>query len=134
MQMVISCQRPVDMWNTPGRIYQNVVKEPSLAKTIKIGIYKEGEVLLGNQMGVLKGAPHPNAGKLLVEFLLSKEGADVVTEGEATYSFRKGYKPPAVSQPYLFDLEKTKLVGMEDWVSAQKKFKELRDTWQAVFR
>jgi iron(III) transport system substrate-binding protein len=134
MQMVISCQRPVDMWNTAGRVYQNVVKEPSLAKTIKMGVYKEGEVLLGNQMGVLKGAPHPNAGKLLVEFLLSKEGADITTEGEATYSFRKGYKPPAAAQPYLFDLNTTKLVGMKDWVGAQAKLKPMREAWQAVFR
>ena len=32
MQMVITCQRPLDMWNLSGRVYQNVLKKPDLAK------------------------------------------------------------------------------------------------------
>jgi len=134
MQMVISCQRPLDMWNLSGRVYQNVAKKAGLAKVLKIGSYKEGQVMLGNQAAVIKGAQHPNAGKLLIEFLLSKEGADVVVEGEAIYSFRKGYNPPAAAKPYLLDLSKHKLLGMKDWVGAQKQFKAVRGTWQDNFR
>ena len=33
MQMVISCQRPFDMWNLSGRVYQNVLKSADLART-----------------------------------------------------------------------------------------------------
>jgi ABC-type Fe3+ transport system substrate-binding protein len=134
MQMVISCQRPLDMWNLSGRVYQNVIKKPDLAKILKIGYYKEGQVMLGNQAAVLKGAPHPNAGQLLVEFLLSKEGTDVFVEGEAVYSFRKGYKPPAAAKPYLLDINEHKLLGLKDWVAAQKEFKAVRANWQALFQ
>lgn len=134
MQMVISCQRPLDMWNLSGRVYQNVKKKAGLAKVLKIGSYKEGQVMLGNQAAVLKGAPHPNAGKLLIEFLLSKEGADIAVEGEAIYSFRAGYKPPKAAAPYLLDLNTAKLIGMKDWVGAQKKFKEVRGLWQDYFQ
>jgi len=134
MQMVISCQRPLDMWNLSGRVYQNVKKKAELSKVLKIGSYKEGQVMLGNQMAVLKGAPNPNAGKLLVEFLMSKEGADTYVEGEAIYSFRKGYTPPAVAKPYLLDLSTTKLLGMKDWVGAQKQFKAVRGEWQSFFQ
>ena len=134
MQMVISCQRPLDMWNLSGRVYQNVVKKPDLAKILKIGYYKEGQVMLGNQAAVLKGAPHPNAGQLLIEFLLSKEGTDLFVEGEAVYSFRKGYKPPEAAKPYLLDLSEHKLLGLQDWVAAQKEFKAVRGKWQAVFQ
>jgi len=134
IQMVISCQRPFDMWNLSGRVYQNVKKKASLAKVLKIGYYKEGQVMLGNQSAVLKGAPHPNAGKLLIEFLLSKEGSDVFVEGEAIYSFRKGYTPPDAAKPYLLDLGKHKLLGMKDWVAAQKQFKSVRGDWQDNFR
>ena len=66
--------------------------------------------MLGNQIAVLKGAKNPNAGKLLVEFLLTKEGSDLFVEGEAIYSFRKGYKAPAAAAPYLMDLSKHKLI------------------------
>ncbi len=134
IQMVITCQRPFDMWNLSGRVYQNVAKKASLSKILKIGYYKEGQVMLGNQIAVLKGAPHPNAGKLLIEFLLTKEGADVFVEGEAIYSFRTGYTPPDAAKPYLLDLSKHKLLGMKDWVAAQKQFKSVRGDWQDIFR
>ena len=134
MQMVISCQRPLDMWNLSGRVYQNVLKAPELAKKLKVGTYKEGLVMLGNQAAVLKGAPHPNAGKLLLEFLLSKAGADVTVEGEAVYSFRKGYHPPDAVKPYLVDMSEQKLLGLKDWVGAQKDFKSVRSEWQGFFQ
>ena len=134
IQMVINCQRPLDMWNLSGRVYQNVLKEPELAKVLKIGHYAEGQVMLGNQAAVLKGAPHPNAAKLFVEFMLSKEGTDVFVEGEAMYSFMAGYKPPPESVPYLFDLETTKLLGLRDWVAAAQLAKSVREEWQARFQ
>jgi iron(III) transport system substrate-binding protein len=134
MQMLITCQRAMDMFNLSGRVYQNVQKKADLAKVLKIGYYKEGQVMLGNQAAVLKGAPHPNAGKLLIEFLLSKEGADVFVEGEAVYSFRKGYTPPDAAKPYLLDLNNVKLLGMKDWVAARRQFKAVRDEWQSYFQ
>jgi iron(III) transport system substrate-binding protein len=134
MQMVVSCQRPFDMWNLSGRVYQNVLAKADLGKVLKIGYYKEGQVMLGNQAAVLKGAPHPNAGKLLIEFLLSEEGTDIAVEGEAVYSFRKDYTPPASVKPYLLDLSQHKLLGMKDWVAAQKQFEPVRDAWQQVFQ
>jgi iron(III) transport system substrate-binding protein len=134
MQMVISCQRPLDMWNLSGRVYQNVLKKPELAKVLKIGHYKEGQVMLGNQASVIKGAPHPNAAKLLIEFLLSKEGTDVVIEGEAVNTFLKGYSPPDAAKPYLLDMANTKLLGMKDWVAAAKLFKPVRENWQKMFQ
>ena len=134
MQMVITCQRPLDMWNLSGRVYQNVLKKPDLAKVLKIGSYKEGQVMLGNQAAVIKGAPHPNAAKLLIEFMLSKDGTDIFIEGEAMYSFMKGYQPPAETKPYVFDLTKAKLLGLKDWVGAGKLAKPVRDVWQAKFQ
>ena len=112
----------------------DVLKQPKLASVLKTGTYKEGQVMLGNQMGVLKGAPHPNAGKLLVEFLLSEEGADIYVEGEALYSFRSNHTVPDAAKPYLFDLNKEKLIGMEDWVGAQGDFKSVRSKWQSYFQ
>jgi ABC-type Fe3+ transport system substrate-binding protein len=134
MQMVVTCQRPLDMWNLSGRVYQNVVNKPELAKTLKVGSYREGQVMLGNQAAVIKGAPHPNAAKLFIEFMLSKEGTDIFVEGEAMYSFMKGYKPPAEAVPYLFDLDKTKLLGLKDWIASSKEAKAVRDEWQAKFQ
>lgn len=134
MQLLISCERPFDMWNIPGRVYQNVLKQPDLKDKIKYGTYKEGMVMLGNQMAALKGSPNPTAAKLLIEFMMSKEGTDAYVEGEALFSFREGYTPPAAAAPYLFDLNSVKLIGMEDWVGAQRDFKSVRAKWQSYFQ
>jgi hypothetical protein len=50
------------MWNLAGRVYQNVKKKPDLKGKIKIGSFKEGIVLLGNQIAVLKGGETPKCG------------------------------------------------------------------------
>jgi hypothetical protein len=31
-------------------------------------------------------------------------------------------------------MNKTKLIGLKDWVAAQSKFKALREEWQARFQ
>jgi len=134
MQMVITCQRPFDMWNLSGRVYQNVLKKAELGKVLKVGTYKEGQVMLGNQAAVIKGGPNPNAAKLLIEFMLRKEGTDIFIEGEAMYSFMKGYQPPPETKPWVFDLTKTKLLGLKDWIASAKLQKEVRDVWQSKFQ
>jgi len=134
MQMVISCQRPLDMWNLTGRVYQTVLKKPDLTKVLRFGTYQEGQVMLGNQAAVIKGAPHPNAAKLFIEYLLSKEGTDIFVEGESMYSFMQDFVPPAAAKPYLFDLSKTKLLGLKDWVGDQGQFKSVREEWQRRFQ
>jgi ABC-type Fe3+ transport system substrate-binding protein len=134
MQMVITCQRPFDMWNLSGRVYQNVLKKAELGKVLKVGTYKEGQVMLGNQAAVIKGGPNPNAAKLLIEFMLKKEGTDIFIEGEAMYSFMKDYQPPAETKPWVFDLTKTKLLGLKDWIASAKLQKEVRSAWQAKFQ
>ena len=135
MQLVINCERPVDMWNLAGRVLQEVEKDPTLAKSLRWGTYKEGQVLMTRQLAVMKGAPHPNAGKLFVEFLLSKEGLDIMTEREASIiSYRKGYTPPASVGAYALDLSKIKVIGIKDEVETYKKFKGMREEWQKIFQ
>ncbi len=135
MQTVINCERPVDMWNISGRVFQNIQKKPELAKVLRWGTYKEGQVLLGQQIAVPKGVKHPSAGKLFVEFMLTREGADVFVSHEiSVYTFLKGYKPPASAKKYQMDLTKVKIIGMKDWVAGTKKFKKIRAAWSKVYK
>jgi hypothetical protein len=69
-----------------------------------------------------------------MEYMLSKEGADIMVVGEMMYTFLKDYTPPPAAQRYLFDMKKTKIIGLEDWVAAQSKFTALRQEWQAKFQ
>ncbi len=135
LQLMANCERAVDMWNLTGRMIQIIRKKPDLAKVLRWGTYKEGHVLFGMQAGVVKGAPHPNAGKLLMEFLLTKEAVDIVAEEEISfYSMLKGYKPPESVKKYMMDFDKVKTLPIKDQTAAAKKFKKMRRQWQQVFR
>ena len=43
--------------------------------------YFEPVLGLSNNIGLVKGAPHPNAGKLLIDYILSVEGQTVLKQG-----------------------------------------------------
>ncbi len=43
--------------------------------------YFEPVLGLSNNIGLVKGAPHPNAGKLLIDYILSVEGQTVLKAG-----------------------------------------------------
>jgi ABC-type Fe3+ transport system substrate-binding protein len=84
----------------------------------------------------MKGAPHPNAGRLFVEFLLSEDGVNIMTEREASavISYREGYKPPESVKQYMIDLSQVKVLGVKDEVEAYKQFKGMREAWRKVFQ
>ena len=58
----------------PTRAYQLNQKGAKL----KFMLPEEGVVLLPQAMFILKKAPHPNAAKLWVDFMLSEEGQTLV--------------------------------------------------------
>jgi ABC-type Fe3+ transport system substrate-binding protein len=136
MQSVISCERPLDMWNLAGRVAQNVDKKPELAKVLKVGYFKEGHVMLGNQAAVMKGASSPNAGQLMIEFMLSKEAADILAIGEGVYTFLEGYKVPAAAASFMRNIDDMKVLGLKDWIGAptQQMLNKVRDDWGKVFQ
>ena len=51
-------------------------------------------MLLPQVMFIVKGAPHPNAAKLWIDFMLSEEGQNILVKGEALISGRTGFKSP----------------------------------------
>ncbi|MEK6712380.1 MAG: hypothetical protein AABZ64_17565 [Nitrospinota bacterium] len=130
LQMVMKCERTVDTWNLAARVPQAIEGKPELRQHIRIGTYKEGHVMLGNQMAALKGAAHPNAAKLLIEFFLTRESADIMATHEGMYSFMKGWKIPKEA----WFMTEVKPLGIKDWVGAGKKFDATRDRWSGTFQ
>ena len=45
-----------------------------------------------------------------------------------------GYQPPPETKPWVFDLTKTRLLGLKDWIASAKRQKEVRDAWQRKFQ
>src|ERR1700730_3865050 len=66
----------------PTRAYQYNQKGGKL----KFLLPEEGSVLLPQSMFILKKAPHPNAAKLWIDFILSEPGQTILVNGEALVS------------------------------------------------
>lgn len=132
MQKVVSCERPLDMWNLAGRVHQNKLKDASL--DIGVGTFEEGMLMHGNYMAIPEGASHPNAAKLFYDFLLRPEGQTALVRGEAAYSFLQGFTPPAEVQDLITPLDQLKLLSL-DWQNVtQDRLEEGRDEWKSVFQ
>jgi iron(III) transport system substrate-binding protein len=111
----------------PTRAYQYNQKGGKL----KFMLPEEGSVLLPQSMFILKKAPHPNAAKLWVDFILSEEGQTILVKGEALVSGRSGFKSPLPE--YAPSIDSLKLISV-DWQGlSTEKLKVLRDEWTAVF-
>lgn len=66
--------------------------------------------MLGVPLAILKGTRHPNAAKLLVEFLLSEEGMTAYVSGEPRLILREGLNVPEAVRKYLPDLDKVNVL------------------------
>jgi iron(III) transport system substrate-binding protein len=69
----------------------NVIKSGAPVKLI---FPEDGAIYIPVQSGVLNKAPHPNAAKLLIEYMLSEEGQVVIAEKGKVYPARKQVQGP----------------------------------------
>jgi iron(III) transport system substrate-binding protein len=87
----------------------------------------DGALLMVSPSGIPKNAPSPNAGKLYMEFLLSKEAAEVQVEAHSL-SVIKGIKPAPGAKP----LESIKVVRPTDEEIA-KGIPEVKEKFRDTF-
>lgn len=78
----------------------NVAKEGGPVKVIDT---RDGIFANGLALGKVKGGPHPNATKVLINWILSQEGQDVYTKAKGVLTIRKDVKdyvfPAATLKP-----------------------------------
>jgi len=111
----------------PTRAYQYNQKGGKL----KFIFPEEGSVLLPQSMFILKKAPHPNAAKLWIDFILSEQGQTILVKGEAMVSGRTGFTSPLPE--YAPGIDRLKLINVDWHGLSTEKLKVLRDEWTGVF-
>lgn len=78
-----------------------MIREGAPVKAIAL---KEGTIASGNAVAAIKGGPHPNAAKVFLNWLLSKEGQEVFIKVQGLSSPRKDvpdFRPAAAqTKPY----------------------------------
>ncbi len=87
---------------------------------------KEGVPVVLYPMMLFKDAPHPNAARLFIDWVLSEEGQSVVVNEIGDYSVREGAPTPEGSEP----LSTMKLLTPSDMKSFVDKKNMFVDSWR----
>ena len=88
----------------------------------------DGAFAIAAPTAVIKGAPHPNAGKALAEFMIS-DTVQKLFPGEGIYAARSDVEPPAGSPP----LDQIKLMAV-DYESIEQESKSLKTKFNEIYQ
>jgi iron(III) transport system substrate-binding protein len=92
---------------------------------------KEGVILLPQAMFIPAKAPHPAAGKLWVDYILSEEGQKIVVQGEAMISGRDGFVSPLPE--YAPPIDKLNVIKI-DWEKITEADQtKAKQEWLSIF-
>jgi iron(III) transport system substrate-binding protein len=96
---------------------------PTAEQAGLVAIYPvEGTPLTLAPVGIVAGAPHPNAARLFIDFILSQEGQKLLdTDLYGMYSMRADVPPPAGQKP-LADARPLLPTDMDDYLRASADF------------
>jgi iron(III) transport system substrate-binding protein len=104
-------------------------RERELKKSPMRGIwFKEGVPRVVAPLGIMENAPHPNAGKLFLDWSLSKEGQTKMVELVGAYSARTDV-PAAKGNPSTSEFKSLFVTDMDDFMKVVNKFP---DIWRGV--
>ncbi len=127
-EKMLLCETPVDMSSMPTRLYQLSLTTDSSA--YHNGYPKEGVLPLPQPMAILKRAKHPNAAKLMVDYMRSEQGQMIHGKFVGFASGREGIKHPS---PYIKGIEEMKAIPF-DWKKyGSKAIKNTRKVWRRIY-
>ena len=95
---------------------------------VEIVYPSEGTPLVSGSAGVMKDAPHPNAGRLFISFLFSREGQQLLVDMGQLRSFHPDVKEPADRVP----LSKIKVLTA-DPAEQEKAIQEIKRRYAEYF-
>jgi iron(III) transport system substrate-binding protein len=106
--------------------------EPDAMRAGIVAVYPaEGMPVAPAPIAILKGAPHPNAARLLVDFTLSHEGNTLLAHDIfAVYSSRKDVAPPEGQLPFA----DTKPLLPEDLADYERASASFPEHFDAIFK
>ena len=81
-----------------------------------------------NGIGLVEGAPHPQAARLFMDWLLGVPGQTALVEEEFAYSARTDVHPPAGAVP----IGSLKLLYPEDWNEFEKSHPQFVKDWNRI--
>jgi len=88
-------------------------------------------VLLAQATFIIKGAPHPAAARLWIDFILSEAGQEILVRNETLISGRTGFKSPIPD--YAPSIDALHLVNVDWHAVSSADMKKAREEWMSIF-
>lgn len=124
---LVSGEDQMAYFGMPTRAYQANER----GAKIKFLLPQEGVVLLPQATFIIKGAPHPAAARLWIDFILSQTAQEILVRNEALISGRTGFKSPIPD--YAPSIDDLHLIEV-DWKSVTTAdMKKAREEWSSIF-
>ncbi|MBI3965478.1 MAG: extracellular solute-binding protein [Chloroflexi bacterium] len=120
---LVSGERPLNAESYSDSAWEAKLKN----QPIEIVFPEEGIIASNDYTGILKDAPHPNAAKVLVDFLYSAENAQALID-QYIYVTHPDAKPPAGFKP----IKELKTIVV-DPAEVSPQVKNIRDRFADVF-
>lgn len=111
MQKAISGERPICIGAGPYNLYRQMREFPDTP--LKLVYPQEGVVLLPINTGIPAKAPHPNAAKLFLNYLMSRDGQLRIVQGDGLFAIRSGLQIPANVERFVPPIEKLKVIPVD---------------------
>jgi iron(III) transport system substrate-binding protein len=109
--------------------HYNVLQAKEKGAPLELVYPAEGCPYVSNPAGVFKSAPHPNAARLMHNWMHSAEGQNVMFATSACYSMHQGIKTPAGIKP-LSDIKTMK----EDATGMISQIDEIKAKYTSYFK
>lgn len=103
-------------------------KDEQAGHKVRMIIPSDGAFMIPAPTAVIKGSPHPNAGKALAEFMIS-DAVQGFFPGEGNYAARSDIRPPA-GQPPLAEI---KLIAV-DYDHVEKEATRIKQKFNEIFQ
>ena len=124
---VVSGEDQMAYFGMPTRAYQANER----GARITFLLPQEGVVLLPQATFIIKGAPHPAAARLWIDFILSQTAQEILVTNEALISGRTGFTSPIPD--YAPSIDALHLIKV-DWKSVSTAdMKKAREEWSSIF-
>jgi iron(III) transport system substrate-binding protein len=124
---LVSNQDMMAIFGQPTRALQNNANGAKL----KFLMPTEGVVLMPQCSFILKQAPHPNAAKLWIDYILTPEAQAILARREAMSSGRTGFQSPVPD--YAPNMGSMKLIDLDWRALSTADMQKARADWQAIF-
>jgi iron(III) transport system substrate-binding protein len=125
---LVSNQDMMAIFGQPTRALQNNANGAKLNFIFPA----EGNVLMPQCTFILKQAPHPNAAKLWIDYILSPEAQGILARREAMSSGRAGFDSPVPE--YAPNVSNLKLIDLDWRALSTADMQKARAEWQTIFK